>query len=437
MSKSISNLNYCIAIVLFSFVFSSCSKKDNLSPQSTTSQTNQFIYNVMKNQAWYLWHEKIPEVNPDLYDDSNKFLEALMYKELDKWSFLTDVESYNKLFEKAEYFGFGFSYSFDLNNNLRVSFVFKNSPMDKAGISRGFKILEINKKTISEINNNNLWGSITGENAAGVSIPFKFINLKGDTLSKDIIKETVVQNTVLYRDTIQIGNKIAGYLVFQSFLEPSKAELDEAFTYFKAFNINYLILDLRYNGGGMMSIANHLGNLIGGTKATGQIFEKMQFNAQHEDENTKSQNTFIFSSLSNSISPEQVVCITSKGTASASESVINGLKPYFKVVLIGNDTHGKPVGMSGFQYNQDLLFPITFKVVNSKGEGDYFQGLKADAYRSDGLDLPFGNHQESCLKEGIYYLQNGSFSNVAKQSTMSKYSKNMEMNGFRALIGAY
>jgi hypothetical protein len=142
-----------------------------------------------------------------------------------------------------------------------------------------------------------------------------------------------------------------------------------------------------------------------------------------------------FVRLGNEVNIDRLVFITTNNTASASEAVINGLKPYMKVVLVGSTTHGKPVGMYTFQHNDYLLVPICFQLTNSLGDGDYFSGIPVDAERIDDLTKDWGNTDESCLKESLFYTENGYFSNQPPvKSKAIQYP--MPLKGIQNEIGA-
>jgi carboxyl-terminal processing protease len=133
-------------------------------------------------------------------------------------------------------------------------------------------------------------------------------------------------------------------------------------------------VDLRYNGGGLLSTAEVLANLLGGGQA-GQKMYDLDYNSRHSAEDT----TSAFTSQPESVAVPMIAFITSGASASASELVVNVLAPYAKVALIGDHTYGKPVGQVPFQISSStcdsLLFLIGFRLVNSVGHGDYFAGL--------------------------------------------------------------
>lgn len=434
MKKTIYLAIYLIVIIIFT---TSCKKTETETPESQeTMKINQFIYDVMVEKKWYLWQDEMNVTKPSAETEPASYLASLLNKSVDKWSFIIDYESYKQQFERGEYYGLGFSYAFHTDNTLRVAFVFENSPIDKAGIKRGDIISSINGHTIEDIVTNKLWNSVFGDDSSPANVSFEIKNQNNETKTINVQKEIITQNTVLFADTYQLnsGDKV-GYIVFQSFIATSIDELSAVFEKFKTDNVTKLIVDLRYNGGGILDVADHFADLIGGTTLVDKMFSQIKFNTAHDDETQKEGNTYFFNVLEQSANINQIVFLTSKQTASASEALINGLKPYIETVMIGDDTHGKPVGMSGFQYLDQILYPVTFKVTNVTGEGDYYSGIKADCYIADGLDKNFGDLEENGLKEAIFYLNNNAFSTPAKKS-LTKY-KTPDYEGFRAFIGAY
>jgi C-terminal processing protease CtpA/Prc len=224
-------------------------------------------------------------------------------------------------------------------------------------------------------------------------------------------------NTVILADTLHLKSGITGHLVFDEFIPPSVQELQSAFTYFSQNNITDLIVDLRYNGGGDLNVLTNMASYVAGSSKFNTTFLTLTFN----DKNTASNQSFNFTSVTGPLSISRLVVITTRGTASASEDFINGLKPSFDVKTIGDTTNGKPVGMVGFAYpsNQPvyLFWPITFSLVNSAGQGDFYKGFVPDKYVPDDITHDWNDRSEACLKESIYYLEHG---NVSSKELMIK-----------------
>jgi hypothetical protein len=200
---------------------------------------------------------------------------------------------------------------------------------------------------------------------------------------------------------------ITGHLVFDQFITPSTQELQTAFAYFSANNIKDLIVDLRYNGGGDISVLTNMASYVAGASKVNTPFLKLTFN----DKNTAQNVTYNFSSVPTPLSISRLVVITTRGTASASEDFINGLKPDVQVTTIGDTTNGKPVGMIGIQYKTNYMFwPISFSLVNSANDGDFYKGIVPAKIVNDDFTRNWNDRNEACFKEAIYYLENGAVS---------------------------
>jgi C-terminal processing protease CtpA/Prc len=194
-----------------------------------------------------------------------------------------------------------------------------------------------------------------------------------------------------------------GYFLFRNFVEPAVAELDAEFAAFKLAGVRELVVDLRYNSGGLLSVAQVLSNLIGGEVTQGQIQYTLEYNPDNSFRNQR----VTFLDRVQSLDLTRVFFIVTGSSASASELVINALRPYLDVVLIGETTFGKPVGQLGYTFCQKTLRPVSFSLVNADGVGDYFDGIAPTCAAGDDLDRPFGDPGEASLSEALSYLETG------------------------------
>lgn len=367
------------------------------------AEQNKFVYEVMTDT--YLWYDKVPEVDYTDYASPEALLNALRYDTLDKWSYITSTEEHYTYFEEGKYIGLGLAMDYDHNGDCRIKSVHMASPADEAGLKRGDKILGINGKTIEEIETEKLWKSIMGADEIGVVVRLNVETLEGELRNVYMMKDWVLINTVLYYDILEHNGSKTGYVVFDKFISTARDELDSVFSYFKWYGIDELIVDLRYNGGGEVSVGKYLAGLIGGDHVAGEVFAKYS----HNDKYQAYDETEYFSRLGYKNAPDldRVFFITSNSTCSASELVINSLKPFMDVILIGDTTCGKPVGMYGQDFCEMRINPIEFRVTNANDEGDFFSGMDPACYAADDLTKPFGDTAEGSLTEAMYYIVNG------------------------------
>ncbi len=411
MKKYIQHKINWLPVLIFSILiaFTSCNGDDVPDPD----KNEEFEEFYLGLQEWYFWNDQIPEINPSSYSSLGEILEAVRYRELDRWSFVTEWDEFWAFLNDSEFIGYGFGHTYDTEGNLRITYVFNSTDFYEKGVRRSWIIKAINGTPI--IPGTNI-GNMLGANQVGVTNTFTFQKPNGEEETIIADKQSVIMNTVLHYEVLEMESKKIGYMVLQSFNSTTEQELNDVFAFFAEKEIDDLILDLRYNGGGLTSIAQQLSSLIGGDQLVGLPFTKYSFNALKRDEYDRIET---FNQEDNNISINRLVTIATGGTASASELVINGLRPYMDVKIVGANTYGKPMGANVFRFNTDWAFaPITFKTKNADDEGDYFDGLAADIPANDGLDKMFGDPEEESLQQALAYILTGSVkgSSVIKTS---------------------
>jgi carboxyl-terminal processing protease len=401
---------FVIYLFLAILGFSSC-KKD-VSPASPTldEQARDTLYAAM-NQ-YYFWYKFMPVVKVTDYKDPYTLLEAMRYKTLDRWSFVETYAEYQAQ-NTGSFVGHGISLGLDPNNNVRIAQIYKNSPLYAKGVRRGWIVKKLNNTDLAPIflaRNSAAYNQLIGPSTANITNTFLFSTSAGKDSTITSTKAAFTLNTVIVADTLHLKSGIAGHLVFDQFIPPSNAELATAFSYFSQNNIKDIIVDLRYNGGGDLSVLQNMASYLAGAAKANTPFLTLTFN----DKNAKYNQTYSFKIVSTPLSLSRVVVITTRGTASASEDFINGLKPLLPVVTIGDTTNGKPVGMIGIQFKTNYMFwPISFSLVNSANSGDFYQGFAPLKEVSDDITHDWSDRNEACFKEAIYYLEHGTVSGKA------------------------
>lgn len=393
---------YITGILILSGIFflfiTGCEKDDPLPSEEIMARDH--LYEIMNE--WYLWYDKMPDVDKSQYDTPEELLEAMRYLPKDIYSYTMSKQEFESRLIEGKYIGHGFSWGFDDNGIVRIIFVFKDSPLYDEGVRRGWIINKVNGTPITTENRSTIFGDKT----VGYENTIEFITPADSTVSITTAKKEIQRNSVLYYDTLHVNGTVTAHMVFQEFMQPSTEEFTEVFSFFNSTGATEMILDLRYNPGGFLDIATLLVSLITGENTNGKVFTKNIYNDKKSDENSSA----LFDEQTNSLNLNRVIIITTGGTASASEALINGLKPYIDVITIGDVTYGKPVGMKVFIYENYVFLPITFRIANSMNESDYYDGIQPDAFCDDDFTRAFDNREEACLKEAIYYLENGSFS---------------------------
>ncbi len=385
-----------VPIFLISLVFLSCNNENIKNPMEVI---NQEILNIM--EEIYLWYEYLPDVDPASYSNPVDLMENLRYQPYDRWSTVMTKTEFEQYFEAGKMIGHGFLLSIDNADNIRIAFVYKSTQAYDSGIRRSWIISKVNGTTANESNVLDLLGPST----EGLTNTIEFIDKLGATISLDLTKEEIGITPVLdYRVIDQDGTKV-GYMVFQDFIDAGKAELDEAFIYFAITGVDELIVDLRYNGGGSVDVAEYLGGWLIGKDYAGQPF----INFVHNDKYTDWDTTINVVENINGLTLGRIFFIGTNSTASASELVMNSVKPYVEMLLTGEATHGKPVGMYAFSltYYNYVVLPISFKYTNANDEGDFYNGLAPNIIEDDDLTKDFGDPEEACLAAVLNYIKTG------------------------------
>ncbi len=155
-----------------------------------------------------------------------------------------------------------------------------------------------------------------------------------------------------------------------------------------------------------MSVAEVLSDLIGGELTQAQVEYTFEYNANNSFRNR----TVFFRNRAQALDLRRIFFIVTESSASASELVINSLRPYIDVVLVGATTFGKPVGQLGYTFCEKILRPVSFSLANADGFDDYFDGFAPDCTAADDLDHALGDPVEASLAETLFYVENGSCS---------------------------
>ncbi len=388
-----------LLIATLSFIFIACGgdgvftgKEIKFQVMNTDNCTqkgrNQFVYDLLKDS--YLWSDKVKDLNvSQLNLTDTEFLDAYLFSAKDKYSFTITRKVYDEHFISGESKDFGYRMAnyIDEHNvtKKRIRFVFPGSPADKAGIKRSDIIIK------------------SADSGASLKIKDK----NGQSRYVHLKEEGYAVNNVLYQEVYNNGEHKVGYFLFKSFVGPNLIrDLDSVFADFKAQGVSDLILDLRYNSGGLLDVAAHLGSLIGGENVKGHILQYNRYNEKYSQYNNK---TYFSAIPRESLNLKRVFILTTDGTVSASESLINGLKASengMEVVTIGMPTFGKQFGMHPMPYCDRVLFPIQLSDANSDGDG-FSDGLQPTCKLQENFADDFMDINESLLSEALFYIQNG------------------------------
>ena len=406
-------------------LFTSCFE-DNDDNGASASEINDFVWKGMN--AAYLYKQEISDLDNDRFNDSDEYasylnnynspedlFESLIYERdnIDKFSLIIDnyieLEQYLSGVSLSNGLNYGLVYLPNSNNEIfgYVRYVNNGSAADLANINRGDIFRSIDGVPLSVDN----YSDLLSQEIYTVNFANYFNNdtedINDDTIELNGInielqKAPLVKNPVHYYSTLDYSSGKIGYLMYNQFVSNYDDYLKTIFSEFKSNSIDELILDLRYNPGGSINSAIVLASLI-----TGQ-FENEVFNT--EQWNNDIQNYWInnnpeylinrFTTFQSSLNLSRVYILTTRSSASASELIINCLKPYINVVQIGTTTYGKYQASvtlydSENFSNQNVnlshnyaLQPLVLKTLNVNGVTDYYNGINPDyEYEERAFDM--------------------------------------------------
>ena len=300
--------------------------------------------------------------------------------------------------------GFGPFFASALNADgsvycLAVSYVHDGSPADVAGLCRGDAIYMVDGEYVTGDNYEDINKKLSSSSSGTYSLKY-FRNAEigdGNELTASVAAGVYDYNPVLLCDVLQAGSDRIGYLVLESFDYDSQSFLTEAVDYLKSECVTQLVLDLRFNAGGSVAQSRWLSSCLAGSRHLDDVFATLEYNDSKEEvwKFRGGPDDYDGMGIGPDLGLNKVYVIGSYYTASASEMVVNALRGIdFDVCLIGGRTEGKNVGMSTSYVTVDgvryLFSPITFRICNAKGMGNYADGLVPDVQISD-QDLDFND----------------------------------------------
>jgi C-terminal processing protease CtpA/Prc len=394
-------------------------------PASTCSLRSRQDWAASVLNEWYLFPETLPAgLDPSGFTSVEAYIDALTAtaRSQRKDRFFTHLASIaveDAFFSSGSSAGFGIRLSYEtVQGRVFVAEAFEGAPALAAGIDRGTEILAIGTnagdlKTVASLMA--AGGAQAVSDALGPSTPgltrLLRISDAAGTREVSVTKADYTLPPVSSRYGAKIiddGGRRVGYLNLRTFISTADPALRNAFANFRAQGITEIVIDFRYNGGGLVSTAELMGDLLGRDRSSSEVLSFTTFRPEKSSNNK----TRFFQPQPQSIAPTRIAFIGTTGTASASELVINAFIPYLnaRAALVGTNTYGKPVGQIAVDRSacDDRLRVVAFKTENAARQGDYYDGLatkvEASCQAGDDLTKPFGDPQEASTRAALDFL---------------------------------
>ena len=441
--------NSCKALILFiivAFSFQNCEDMDDTLGVASELEIDTFIWEGLN--LYYLWQEDVPDLADELRGtvELNNILtsasgpeilfQKLLYKPVSQFPVPTAVDRFSVLVDDYTYLENlfqGVSTHNGIEYGLRrkasnpneiygwVKYVIPGSDAANKNIKRGDIFYAVNGTQLDDINYPSLLGA---QNYTLNLADYDGGAITPNGQSVALTKTQLTENPVFFKEVIEIGQHKVAYLMYNGFTANFDQQLNAAFGTFLSEGATDLVLDLRYNGGGSVQTATYLASMVTG-QFNGQLFARQQWNSKVEAEIDPARliNNFTNNMGGTAISSmnlSRVFILTTTNTASASELVINGLKPYINVVQIGDVTTGKNVGSITLydspsfsktdrkRTHKYAMQPLVFKTINKDGFGEYQDGLPPTVLLKEDIGnlSQLGNPAEPMLSTALGLISN-------------------------------
>lgn len=387
---------------------------------------------------WYLFPETLPaNPSPAGFNSVGAYVDYLTSVARSQgrdryFTYVTSIAQENAYYSSGATAGFGIRLFIDQDQRrLFIAEAFEGAPALAAGLDRGAEILAIGTSSADLRTVDSILASegTTGlNNALGPATPgltrLLRVDDAGGTRNVQLTKMEYELLPISPRYGVRIleedGRRV-GYVNLRTFISTADQALRDAFAQFRAEGITDIIIDLRYNGGGLVRTADLMGDLLGRDRGPSDVFSFTTFRASKAQRNE----TRYFRSQPESVAPTRIAFIGTGGTASASELVINSFVPYLRdrLALVGTNTYGKPVGQIAIDYPpcDDRLRIVAFATENRVRQGDYYGGLastvEASCQAADDLTRPLGDLRETSAARALDFLAGRSCTPISKGAT--------------------
>jgi carboxyl-terminal processing protease len=440
--------------------------------QGTVTDENFWIRSYSNDT--YLWYDEIEDIDPGTIDNVLEYFDLMKTfattssgNAKDKFHFTYDTEDWEKLSQSGVSAGYGIEFFRVSNSPPRswlIALVQPDTPASSANLGRGADLVEVDGVDFTSGSDVDTLNAALFPESLGESHEFVFRDLNSaEERTVTLVSTEITSTPVQSVKVIDTDSGPVGYMLFNDHIATAEAMLIDAVESFAIAQITDLIIDMRYNGGGYLDIANALASMVAGDFASGQTFSELQFNDKHPDRNPitgANLSPTLFTSTAPGFSVptgtplpklnlSRVFVIGGSGTCSASEAVINGLRGIgTEVVLIGDTTCGKPYGFYAMDNCGVSYFTVQFRGVNAIGFGDYTDGFSPEdvdpgaagtvipgCHIDDDLSHALGDTAEARLSAALGYRDSGQCGEAATKAQLKRQHPLSQLRGEVIKVG--
>ncbi|MBP6764807.1 MAG: PDZ domain-containing protein [Rubrivivax sp.] len=385
---------------------------------------------------WYFWYADSPRPSASGYVDVASYFEAILFTgnpptfPADRWSRSESTESFNRFFGDGATLGYGVSVAgLEItglpHEPLYVRYVEALSPAALQGVRRGDQVMSVNGRSTSELVAADDFSALTA-NAKGDSLTLRLRRAGVErtvVVTADVFALTPVSGTSVV--TSPQGRKL-GYVVVKDMISQALAPMDAAFASFKAAGVHDVVLDLRYNGGGLVSTGATLASYVAGAQGDNRAYAWLRYS----DKRSASDQRFAYSNPAAAVGLPRVIVLTGRRTCSASEQVINGLRGVgVQVLAVGDTTCGKPVGFLPTSACGQTYSVVNFESTNDRNEGRYFDGFDATCPVAEDFTADQGGASDPLMAVAAELADTGQCPSLARATPLQRRSTSRHLGG--------
>ena len=348
---------------------------------------------------YYVYADRVPSLSPAQFETPEEQMAALRVAP-DTFSRVSDFADFEAQ-SAGRNVGFGFRLLEDGAGALRFGLVIGGSPAADAGLRRGDVLTAIDGRPVGELDAAGITAALR-DTDEGRDLTFSVMR-GGQALDIAVVKAEYVTDTVagtIAFDTAS-GTR-TGYLPISQFADSTADALDGAFGFLVEEGVRALVVDVRYNPGGLIFAANRLASHIAGPNVADATFVQFLFNDRYAAQANLAER---FEDVDATLGLDRVVFIATAQSASSAELAINGLRPFIDVQVVGSRTFGKSFGSAPREYCGKAINAMTFITANAEGEG-VAGGIEPDCAIEDAFEFPLGDPDDA-LSGAAYRLLGG------------------------------
>jgi hypothetical protein len=408
-----------LALLAVAALLAACGGGDTPEPTPpaagcSVAQQKSWLQSTMDRN--YLYTALSPKPDPQPFDTVAAYFDALLYGggpvfPADRFSGSEPSTNFQRFYGEGRSLGYGVSVAgLEVQGRpeqpLFVRHVEPQSDAGLRGLRRGDEVLALNGRSAADIIAADDFSALVAERE-GQALTLQLRGVDGTvrelTLTAGVFDLTPVPTRAVF--TTDSGRRV-GYVIVKDMIDAGAAGLQQAFTGFAAEGVQDVVLDLRYNGGGLVSFGARVASYVAGARGLGRDAAVLRHNAQLAPTRDLA---VPFQNLAGALGLPRAFVLAGRRTCSASEQVVNALRGVgIEVVLVGDTTCGKPVGSNPVNDGCGLTYSIVnFESVNARGEGRYFDGFAPSCAVPEDFRRTLGDRQEPLLHTALAWADSG------------------------------